>query len=188
MYVYVAVTQRESLVGEQIGERIIRAIAPSIYGHRHVKTAVALSLFGGCHKENDGHRVRGDINILLLGDPGTAKSQILKYAEKTAPRAVYTTGKGASAVGLTAGVHKDPLTKEWTLEGGALVLADQGVCLIDEFDKMNEQVGDCNACCFAAFLLNHAFRTARPSTKRWNSRPSPSPRRASSLRCRPGAQ
>ena len=85
------------------------------------------------------HRVRGDINILLLGDPGTAKSQVLKYAEKTAPRAVYTTGKGASAVGLTAGVHKDPLTKEWTLEGGALVLADQGVCLIDEFDKMNEQ-------------------------------------------------
>lgn len=76
----------------------------------------------------------------MLGDPGTAKSQILKYAEKTAPRAVYTTGKGASAVGLTAGVHKDPLTKEWTLEGGALVLADQGVCLIDEFDKMNEQV------------------------------------------------
>lgn len=74
------------------------------------------------------------------GDPGTAKSQMLKYAEKISPRAVYTTGKGASAVGLTAGVHRDPMTKEWTLEGGALVLADQGVCLIDEFDKMNEQV------------------------------------------------
>lgn len=74
------------------------------------------------------------------GDPGTAKSQILKYSEKIAPRAVYTTGKGASAVGLTAGVHKDPTTKEWTLEGGALVLADQGSCLIDEFDKMNDQV------------------------------------------------
>lgn len=77
-----------------------------------------------------------------IGDPGCAKSQILKYAEKTAPRAVFTAGKGASAVGLTAGVHKDPVTKEWTLEGGALVLADQGVCLIDEFDKMNEQVSD----------------------------------------------
>jgi len=127
----------------QIGERIIRSIAPSIYGHRHVKIGVALSLFGGCHKDTGAgggmHRVRGDINMLLLGDPGTAKSQILKYAEKTAPRAVFTAGKGASAVGLTAGVHKDPVTKEWTLEGGALVLADQGVCLIDEFDKMNEQ-------------------------------------------------
>jgi DNA replication licensing factor MCM2 len=118
-----------------IGERIIRSIAPSIYGHRHVKTAVALSLFGGVQKLANGgaHRVRGDINILLLGDPGTAKSQILKYAQKVAPRSVYTTGKGASAVGLTAGVHRDPITKEWTLEGGALVLADQGVCLIDEY-------------------------------------------------------
>jgi predicted ATPase with chaperone activity len=77
---------------------------------------------------------------VLAGDPGTAKSQILKHAEKIAPRAVYTTGKGASAVGLTAGVSRDPVSKEWTLEGGALVLADQGVCLIDEFDKMNEQV------------------------------------------------
>lgn len=126
----------------QIRERIIRSIAPSIYGHRHVKTAVALSLFGGCAKEGGGggtHRVRGDINVLLLGDPGTAKSQVLKYAEKASPRSVYTTGKGASAVGLTAGVRRDPLTKEWTLEGGALVLADQGVCLIDEFDKMSEQ-------------------------------------------------
>eukprot|EP01031_Cornospumella_fuschlensis_P031068 gene31068-37548_t len=127
----------------RIGERIIKSIAPSIYGHRHVKTAVALSLFGGCAKQGGmgagSHRVRGDINVLLLGDPGTAKSQILKYSEKTAPRAIYTTGKGASAVGLTAGVHKDSTTKEWTLEGGALVLADQGVCLIDEFDKMNDQ-------------------------------------------------
>jgi len=79
----------------------------------------------------------------MSGDPGTAKSQILKYAEKVAPRSVYTTGKGASAVGLTAGVHRDPMTKEWTLEGGALVLADQGVCLIDEFDKMSEQVHNC---------------------------------------------
>ena len=124
----------------KIGEKIVASIAPSIYGHDNCKMALAMSLFGGVPKNiNDKHRIRGDVNVLLLGDPGTAKSQLLKYAENTAPRAVYSTGKGASAVGLTASVHKDPLTKEWTLEGGALVLADRGVCLIDEFDKMNEQ-------------------------------------------------
>ena len=96
-------------------------------------------MFGGQPKNIQGkHQVRGDINVLLLGDPGTAKSQFLKYVEKTAHRAVYTTGQGASAVGLTASVHKDPVTREWTLEGGALVLADKGICLIDEFDKMND--------------------------------------------------
>lgn len=80
--------------------------------------AVALSMFGGREKNVNGkHRIRGDINVLLLGDPGTAKSQVLKYVEKTAPRAVYTTGKGASAVGLTAAVHKDPQSGEWMLEG-----------------------------------------------------------------------
>ena len=124
----------------KVGDRIVESIAPSIYGHKHVKMALAMALFGAVPKNiSDKHRIRGDINVLLLGDPGTAKSQMLKYAEKTAPRAVYSTGKGASAVGLTASVHKDPITKEWTLEGGALVLADRGVCLIDEFDKMNEQ-------------------------------------------------
>lgn len=126
---------------ERIAKRIIKSIAPSIYGHEDIKTAIALSLFSGVPKDiNRKHRIRGDINILLLGDPGTAKSQFLKYVEKTANRAVFTTGQGASAVGLTASVRKDPITSEWTLEGGALVLADQGVCLIDEFDKMNDQV------------------------------------------------
>ncbi|CAH9129730.1 unnamed protein product [Cuscuta epithymum] len=124
----------------RIGERIIKSIAPSIYGHEDIKTAIALAMFGGQEKNVNGkHRLRGDINVLLLGDPGTAKSQFLKYVEKTGQRAVYTTGKGASAVGLTAAVHKDPVTREWTLEGGALVLADRGICLIDEFDKMNDQ-------------------------------------------------
>ncbi|KAI4368548.1 hypothetical protein MLD38_017095 [Melastoma candidum] len=124
----------------RIGERIVKSIAPSIYGHEDIKTAIALAMFGGQEKNVEGkHRLRGDINVLLLGDPGTAKSQFLKYVEKTGHRAVYTTGKGASAVGLTAAVHKDPLTREWTLEGGALVLADRGICLIDEFDKMNDQ-------------------------------------------------
>lgn len=123
-----------------IVDKIVRSIAPSIYGHQDVKTAIALSLFGGVSKEAQGRMgIRGDINVLLLGDPGTAKSQFLKYAEKTAHRAVFATGQGASAVGLTASVRRDPLTSEWTLEGGALVLADRGTCLIDEFDKMNDQ-------------------------------------------------
>ncbi|KAI1270435.1 MCM-domain-containing protein [Xylariaceae sp. FL1019] len=124
----------------QIINKIVNSMAPSIYGHTDIKTAVALSLFGGVAKIAKGsHHVRGDINVLLLGDPGTAKSQVLKYVEKTAHRAVFATGQGASAVGLTASVRRDPLTSEWTLEGGALVLADKGTCLIDEFDKMNDK-------------------------------------------------
>ena len=124
---------------ERIRKRIIKSIAPSIYGHEDIKTAIALSLFGGVPKDiNRKLNIRGDINVLLLGDPGTAKSQFLKYVEKTAHRTVFATGQGASAVGLTASVRKDPITREWTLEGGALVLADKGTCLIDEFDKMND--------------------------------------------------
>ena len=124
----------------RIVDRIIASIAPSIYGHKSVKRAIALSLFGG-ESKNPGlkHRIRGDINILICGDPGTAKSQFLKYVTKIAPRAVFTTGQGASAVGLTAFVQKSPITKEWTLEAGALVLADRGVCMIDEFDKMTDR-------------------------------------------------
>lgn len=123
----------------QIRQKIINSMAPSIFGHENIKTSLALSMFGGVGKDVNGkHRIRGDINVLLLGDPGVAKSQFLKYVEKTAPRAVYTTGQGATAVGLTASVHREPVTREWTLEGGALVLADKGVCLIDEFDKMND--------------------------------------------------
>lgn len=121
-------------------DKVVGSIAPSIYGHKYIKTAIACALFGGVPKDVNGkHSIRGDINVLLLGDPGTAKSQILKYVEKTAQRAVFSTGQGASAVGLTASVRKDPITREWTLEGGALVLADKGVCMIDEFDKMNDQ-------------------------------------------------
>merc|ERR1712223_2150358 len=124
---------------ERIGERIVASIGPSIFGHEDIKRGLALSLFGGNAKDqSEKHKVRGDINVLLCGDPGTAKSQFLKYTEKIAPRAVFTTGQGASAVGLTAYVQRSPVTKEWTFEAGALVLADKGVCLIDEFDKMND--------------------------------------------------
>lgn len=123
-----------------IVERIVASVCPSIYGHTNVKRAIALSLFGGCSKNPaNKHRLRGDINVLLCGDPGSAKSQFLKYTSRIAPRAVYTTGQGASAVGLTAYVQKSQVTKEWTLEAGALVLADNGVCLIDEFDKMSDR-------------------------------------------------
>lgn len=125
---------------KNIQKKLINSIAPSIYGHNFIKKALCLSMFGGQSKDVGGkHKIRGDINVLILGDPGTAKSQFLKYVEKTYHRVVYTTGKGASAVGLTAGVHRDPITSEWVLEGGALVLADKGICLIDEFDKMNDK-------------------------------------------------
>ncbi|KXJ80931.1 hypothetical protein RP20_CCG022735 [Aedes albopictus] len=124
----------------RISERIVQSMAPSIYGHDYIKRSLALTLFGGEAKNHgEKHKLRGDINVLICGDPGTAKSQFLKYSEKIAPRAVFTTGQGASAVGLTAYVRRNPATREWTLEAGALVLADQGVCLIDEFDKMNDQ-------------------------------------------------
>ena len=123
-----------------IRDRLIASIAPSVYGEKHVKTSIAMSMFGGVAKVVAGqHKIRGDINVLILGDPGMAKSQCLKYVEKTCHKAVFTTGKGASAAGLTASVKKDHQTGEYILEGGAMVLADSGICLIDEFDKMSDQ-------------------------------------------------
>jgi DNA replication licensing factor MCM2 len=125
---------------KNLQNKVMHSIAPSIFGHEDLKLAIALAMIGAARREYEGkHSVRGDINILMVGDPGTAKSQFLKYIEKTARRAVYTTGKGSTAVGLTASVRKDAITGEWVLEGGALVLADRGTCLIDEFDKMNDQ-------------------------------------------------
>ncbi|XP_047118954.1 DNA replication licensing factor Mcm5 isoform X1 [Schistocerca piceifrons] len=130
---------RRLAASPNIYERIARSVAPSIFGFADIKKAIACLLFGGSRKRMpDGLTRRGDINILLLGDPGTAKSQLLKFVERVSPIAVYTSGKGSSAAGLTASVIRDPSSRNFVMEGGAMVLADGGVVCIDEFDKMRE--------------------------------------------------
>ncbi|OKY78628.1 MAG: ATPase involved in replication control Cdc46/Mcm family [Candidatus Methanohalarchaeum thermophilum] len=129
----------------QIYSKIIESMVPAVYGYSNIKEAVALQLFSGQPKKNpDGTRIRGDIHTLLIGDPGTAKSQILRYISDLAPRGVYASGKSVSAAGLTAAAVKDEFSEgAFTLEAGALVLSDQGVCAIDEFDKIEAE--DLNA-------------------------------------------
>ena len=121
--------------------KIARSIAPTIYGNDDVKEAIALQLFGGIAKEMpDGSTLRGDIHVLLVGDPGIAKSQLLRYVIKLAPRGVYTSGKSASSAGLTAAAVKDDMEGgRWTLEAGAFVLADKGMAAVDEMDKMQKE-------------------------------------------------
>ncbi|XP_015591085.1 DNA replication licensing factor Mcm5 isoform X1 [Cephus cinctus] len=132
-------TFRRLAADPNLYERMSNSIAPSIFGATDMKKAIACLLFGGSRKKMpDGLCRRGDINLLMLGDPGTAKSQLLKFVERVAPVAVYTSGKGSSAAGLTASVTRDPVTRNFVMEGGAMVLADGGVVCIDEFDKMKE--------------------------------------------------
>lgn len=125
----------------EIYGKIIASVAPSIYGYEDIKEALALQLFSGVVKNlPDGSRIRGDIHVMLVGDPGIAKSQLLRYVVKLSPRGVFTSGRSASASGLTAAAVKDDLNDgRWTIEGGALVMADMGVAAVDEMDKMKSE-------------------------------------------------
>ncbi|ADB59217.1 MCM family protein [Haloterrigena turkmenica DSM 5511] len=127
---------------DDVYEQMVASIAPSIYGYDQEKLAMILQLFSGVTKQlPDGSRIRGDLHMLLIGDPGTGKSQMLSYIQNIAPRAVYTSGKGSSSAGLTAAAVRDDFGdgQQWTLEAGALVLADQGIAAIDELDKMRAE-------------------------------------------------
>jgi len=141
--IYISPEEEEEILelsrDPQVHEKIVRSIAPSIYGYEDIKEAIMYLLLGGLPKAfPDQISIRGDINLLLIGDPGTAKSQLLQYVARVAPRGLYTSGRGSTAAGLTAAVIRET-GGSMTLEAGALVLADKGVCAIDEIDKMRPE-------------------------------------------------